>query len=241
MSHKSTADHVRNTHNTARFFTEQRHVAWVLLAGTVIWGLYGYFAMPQRKDPDIPVRIALVMCNWPGASSENVEERITQRIEAAIVKNPRVERIESVSRTGVSIVYVTLDESVKDRAKELDDIKVKLDEVAGLPQGAGPIQFIKDFGDTAALTLTVASPKVDATTLELRARAMQQAIEEVRRGIPAGAGRVALVHSLPPSMPPSAAAAPLAAFLRAAVADGVVRDARPISGPGLVGIDGVSD
>ena len=30
-----------------------------------------------------------------------------------------------------------------------------------LPQGAGPILYIKDFGDTSALMLTVASPPAD--------------------------------------------------------------------------------
>jgi multidrug efflux pump subunit AcrB len=240
MTHKSSTDLIQHTHNTARFFTEQRHVSWILLIGTVLWGVYGYFAMPQRKDPEVPVRVALVMCSWPGASSQNVEERLTQRLEAAIARNTRVEKIESVSRTGVAIVYVTLDEAVTDRAKELDDIKLKLDDVGNLPQGAGPIRFIKDFGDTAALTLTVASPRVDATTLELRARDMRRAIEEVRSTRRPGT-RVAILHPLPPSMPPEVTQAPLAAFQRATQADGVLSDVQPLLRPGFVGLDGQSD
>jgi multidrug efflux pump subunit AcrB len=242
MAHRTDADLVRNTHNVARYFTEQRHVAWVLLAGTVLWGIWGYLSMPQRKDPDIPVRIALVTADWPGASSQNVEERITQRIEAAIARNSRVERIESVSRTGVSIVYITLDESVKDRGKEFDDIALKLDEITDLPQGAGPIQFIKDFGDTAALTLTVASPKADATTLALRARDMKRAIDDVRASAtPADGKRATIVHPLPLSMDPKTAHAPLAEFVRAVTKDGIFTDARPMVEPGFVAVDGISE
>ena len=32
-------------------------VAWVLLVGTVLWGIYGYRNMPQRKDPDVRVTV----------------------------------------------------------------------------------------------------------------------------------------------------------------------------------------
>src|SRR5262245_63143113 len=95
------------TRNTARFFTETRHVAWVLLIGTLLWGVYGYFAMPQRKDPDIPIRVALALCRWPGASAEKIEELVTRRMEEKIAENVKVEKIESNTRTGVNALYIT--------------------------------------------------------------------------------------------------------------------------------------
>src|SRR5215510_1195292 len=168
------------TRNTARFFTETRHVSWVVLIGTVLWGLYGYTQMPQRKDPDIPIRQALALCPWPGANAERIEEPVTRRIEEKIAENVKVDKIESNTRTGVTAVYVTLVEGVADTGKEFDDIKLKLDTLTNLPQGAGPINFIKDFGDTAALMLTVASPKVTETEVAIRARSVQRAIEEAR-------------------------------------------------------------
>ena len=120
-------DLIARTHNTARFFTETRHVAWVLLIGTVLWGVYGYWTMPQRKDPDIPVRQALAMVPWPGASAEKIEQLVTRRVEEKIGENVRVEKIESNTRTGVTAVYITLVEGTRDTGKEFDDIKMKLD------------------------------------------------------------------------------------------------------------------
>ena len=61
-----------------------------------------------------------------------------------------VSEIKSISRTGLSIVYVEVGERVEDPGKEFDDIKLKLDSVRDLPDGAGPIFFVKDFGDTTA-------------------------------------------------------------------------------------------
>src|SRR5262245_56919608 len=99
MSHGTNhEEQIRSTRNTARYFTEHRHVAWVLLVFTVFWGLYSYAKMPKRKDPEIPVRVAAVVAAWPGASAEKVEELITRRIEEKIAENAKVDRIDSITR-----------------------------------------------------------------------------------------------------------------------------------------------
>ena len=67
------------------------------------------------------------------------------------------------------------------RAKQFDDIKYRLDSIHDLPEGAGPILFFKDYGDTAALMLTVASPKVSGVESALRARDIAKAIQQVRQ------------------------------------------------------------
>jgi multidrug efflux pump subunit AcrB len=199
--------------------------------------------MPQRKDPDIPIRQALVLCPWPGATAEKIEELVTRRIEEKVAENVKVDKIESNTRTGVTAVYVTLVEGVADTGKEFDDIKLKLDTVTNLPQGAGPINFIKDFGDTAALMLTVASPKVTETEVAIRARSVQRAIEEARAaaGQTAGPTRVALIQGLPAAVPLELVRRPVRLFADAAMADGVLRDARVLAGPGYIGVDGASE
>src|ERR1043165_3587620 len=181
MSHgKSDQELINGKHNTARFFVETRQVAWVLLIATCLWGVYGYLSMPQRKDPEVQVRTAVVLTPWRGASSEKVEQLVTKKIETQIATNAKVTKIQSISRTGLSVVYLDLDENLKETGKELDDVKLKLDSIRDLPEGAGPINFIKDFGDTAALMLTVTSPKTSEAEVALRARSIQASIEQER-------------------------------------------------------------
>ncbi len=183
MAHKSDKELIRTTHNTSRFFVEQPQIAWVLLVAVLVWGIYGYIHMPKRKDPDIPVREAMVIVPWPGVSAERVEQLLTKRVEERVAQNTKVTEIRSFSRTGVSVTTLELDENnVKDPPKELDDIKGKLDGIGELPEGAGPVQFIKDFGDTATLMLTVASPPVSGTEIALRAREIEPALRQMRGG-----------------------------------------------------------
>ena len=196
--HKSDEEIIAKTHNTARFFTEQRHISWVLLIAVVLWGVYGYMKMPKRKDPEVPVRLAVAMTSWPGASAEKVEDLISRKIEAKMAENAKVKKIESLSRTGLSVVYVELVEGLEDTGPVLDDIRGKLGDVP-LPQGAGPVQFIKDFGDTEALTLTVTSPKADEIEIGLRAQQIKATIEKTRAEASADPSPGASRHPLPAS------------------------------------------
>jgi multidrug efflux pump subunit AcrB len=158
-------------YSVARFFVENRHVSWVLLVGVIAWGIWAYLAMPKRKDPDIPVRQVAVVTPWPGQSAERVEQLVTRKIEERVAQNIRVSEITSTTRPGLSVVYAEVDENARvDTSKEFDDIKVKLDALTDLPEGAGPIQYIKEFGETSALMLTVASPPASGPQLHLLAK-----------------------------------------------------------------------
>ena len=115
MPHQSDQDLIQNKHNTARFFVEQRQVAWAALVAVFAWGIYGYFSMPQRKDPDIPIRVAVAACQWPGATAQEVEQLVTRPIEETIAENKTIHPvtaanygIRSISLPGASFVYVQL-------------------------------------------------------------------------------------------------------------------------------------
>jgi multidrug efflux pump len=213
-------------------------VAWVALLGTVLWGIFGYFSMPQRKDPEIPVITAMVITPWPGMDAERVEDRVTRRIEEVVAQNDVVDVIRSTTRTGVSYVYVDLKEGTPETGKVFDDIALKLNAINELPQGAGPIQFYKDFGSTAALTLTVASPPMDEVQVSLRADEIRSAIERTRAGT--RVGRATVVYPFPASISLASVSRPARLYLAQAVHDGVFREARLLEGAHFVGVDGVT-
>src|SRR5258706_16049085 len=98
MAHESDDHLIKDTRNLARFFTEQRQVAWVCLGVAILWGLYGVFGMPQRKDPDVPVRTALIIVPWQGTKPEEVEQLVTKKVEQTVAQNQWATEIKSVSR-----------------------------------------------------------------------------------------------------------------------------------------------
>ncbi len=90
MPHRTDSDYIQHERNTARFFVENRQISWIILIATVALGIYGYAKMPKRKDPNIPVRVASVQTQWPGADSEQVEQLVTRPIESTIAQNPNI-------------------------------------------------------------------------------------------------------------------------------------------------------
>src|SRR5258708_11822843 len=185
MAYKNDQDRIEKTHNAPRFFVEHPQVSWVLLMGVLLWGWFGYHSMPHRKDPDIPVRVAVASCSWPGATAQQVEQFVARPIEETVAENKTIHPgtaadygIRSVSIPSYAYVYVQLGEDVSDVKRQFSDINLKLDALNGqIPPGAGPISFQSDFGDTAALMLTIASPKADSVEIDIRARGIQSTIQ----------------------------------------------------------------
>src|SRR5207244_4174331 len=152
--------------------------------------------------------------------------------------------IRSVSLPGAAYVYVQLSENVSDVKRQFSDINLKLNALnSQLPQGAGPISFQSDFGDTAALMLTVASPKADQVEINIRAQAIQSAVQSVRakrkhteHGVP-----VAIAYSFPRSISPATMLDAVQLFEQHAEEQSILRTPQAISGSGFIAVDGVSD
>ena len=236
--HSSDSEMIAKIHNTARFCVENRQIAWVLLLGTIAWGIFGYLKMPQRKDPDVPAKQAKVITQWPGASAEKVEQLVTRSIEKTIATNSNVSRVESVSRTNVSEITITLSNNLKSTGQTLDDIGERLAGIKDLPQGAGPINYQRDFGDTATLLLTVASPKTGPAELDVRAEAIRKAIDGARP-VPA-VNRAAVVFCFPPKGDKRLILLGATQFAQYLQLSDHGRDAKVIDGPGFVGVDAQS-
>ena len=247
MAYSSEAELIQEKHNVARFFTANRHISCILLLAVFLAGFYGYYHIPKLKDPVIPVKVATVVIPWPGVSAEKVEQLVTRPVEETIAGNSAIHKpaadtygIKSFTIPGLAVLQIQLGDSVTDTEKEFNDINLKLNALNdSLPQGAGPIQFNSGFGETAALMLTVASPKEGPVELSIRARDINQAITEARAGIPSGSlnSRLAVVVPLARSVD---SAIPLR--LRDLLAEGVRAqrigsDVKPIQGPGFVGLD----
>jgi multidrug efflux pump subunit AcrB len=251
MAHRSDQDRIEKTHNLPRFFVEHAQVSWVLLVGVLVWGWFGYHSMPQRKDPDIPVRVAVAACSWPGATAQQVEQFVTRPIEDAVAENKTIHPgtaadygIRSISIPGYAYVYVQLAEEISDVKRQFSDINLKLNALnSQLPSGAGPIVFQSDFGDTAALMLTIASPKADSVEIDIRARGIQSAIHTSRaaKKYKKQDAPITIVYSFPQSLSSDKTILDAAQlFEQQAEQAGIIRASQVIQGSGFVAVDGVS-
>lgn len=239
MTHAQNERSTDKKQNLARFFLQQPHIAWVSLAVALLWGIYGLLKMPQRKDPNIPVRQAMIIVPWQGTSADQVEQLVTRKIEQAIALNQWVTEIKSASRTGSAMVQFELAEKGKyDRDKELDDVKIRLDAIHDLPQGTGPILYIKDFGDTSALMLTVASPPADPAQVAWISKLVETQVRQVRSGLDTHTQpRRSIVVVFPKSIDSDEVERKLSWVTRDMATQHLCSDVRAFSGAGFTEVD----
>src|SRR4029450_4925650 len=175
--------------NISQLFVSRRPIAWTAMFACLGWGVYASLIMPQRQDPIIPVVTGVIITPYPGAEAEKVEQEVTRKIERKVSENPAVEHVKSISRPGMSIVYVELFETERHAELVWQDIRGKLGEIKDLPVAAGkPTQSVlnKDFGDSVAGVLTLSSPPISDLESELRAKSIREAIEAHRKQTAAG-------------------------------------------------------
>ncbi len=144
--------------NITRLALQKDRIAWVVLIVILAAGVMAYLEMPRAEDPGFPIRWALVVTYFPGASPQRVEKLVTDKVEKAIQEMPELESIRTESRTGVSIVHVEVKPIYgEDELRPIwDKLRRRVDEAKRqLPQGVfGP--YVNDeFGDVFGIVMTI--------------------------------------------------------------------------------------
>ncbi|HSW55406.1 MAG TPA: efflux RND transporter permease subunit [Ignavibacteriaceae bacterium] len=94
----------------------------------LIFGLIAYFRLNLNLQPDVEIPYVTVQTIYPGAGPKEIETLITKRIEDAVSTISQIERIESYSLDGVSIVIIEFQLS-KDVNVANQETKDKVDEI----------------------------------------------------------------------------------------------------------------
>ncbi len=121
-----------------------------LIGLATLFGVIGYTQLAQSEDPPFTFRTMVITTYWPGATSREVQEQITDRIGRQLQAAPNIDNIKSYSRPGESMIFFAMKESapVKDVPETWYQVRKKVGDIAAtLPKGTvGPF-FNDEFGD----------------------------------------------------------------------------------------------
>ncbi len=127
----------------------QQMVVFLILVLSVA-GVVSFFQLGRAEDPSFTFKTMVVRTLWPGATAEEVERELTERVEKKLQEAPWVDVLKSVSKPGESMVFVNLkDYTPKDEVPEVwRQVRKKLEEIRHtLPDGVqGPFPN-DEFGD----------------------------------------------------------------------------------------------
>lgn len=140
--------------------------------------------MPRREDPKITVRTGLVVAQFPGASSAQVEQQLTEKVEQYLFQYEEVdkEKTSSVSSDGLMVVNVELTEAVKKPEVFWNKLRHQLliSKAIELPAGVQGPFVDSDFGDTEAMVIGIESNTADYAQLKTYAKKLEEQIRTIK-------------------------------------------------------------
>ncbi|MEE2760541.1 MAG: efflux RND transporter permease subunit, partial [Pseudomonadota bacterium] len=145
-----------------RYFVEHPTAANLVMVSFIAVGLVAAASVKRETFPVIPSDEVEVRVAYPGASAEEVEQAICQRIEDAVEKVKDVDELRCAARENVGTAVAQMSESANfDRF--LNEIKAEIEAIDNFPDEAEE-PFIRQIGLTdfvAAIAIAGPMPVTD--------------------------------------------------------------------------------
>ncbi len=125
-------DRARDRKGVVAFMARNGVAANLLMLLLIVSGLAAYNTIVQEVFPDTSLDQITVSVAYPGATPEEVEESIVQKVEEAVEAIEGVKTITSTAAEGLGTVQVEAQLGV-DMARLLDDVKGQVDQIQTFP------------------------------------------------------------------------------------------------------------
>lgn len=127
----------------------------------IILGAVSFLRIPVTLIPELNPPIAVVVTNYPGASPEEVSEKLTRPLENSLSTTPGLKSMQSSSQEGANFILLTFNWSTSIDEVQLDVLQ-RLEQVP-VPQGADKPRFMKfDPSQFPVIQLALSSTTEDA-------------------------------------------------------------------------------
>lgn len=154
------------------FFLDRKQFSYVLIVTLILAGFYALLQIPKENTPSIIIPDGIVVAALPGASAEDMETLVTDKLEDQISGLGNLDTLTSVSSDGLSVITAQFDANA-DVNQSIQDLRDAVSKaIPDLPSDATTPQVSKiDFSDQPVLVISIAgdlpAPELSALGTEL--------------------------------------------------------------------------
>ena len=94
--------------NLSAWALKHQSMVLFLMVVLMVGGVLAYFKLGRAEDPDFTFKVMVVRTMWPGASTREVEQQVTERLEKKLQEVPWVDVVRSYSKPGESMIFLAL-------------------------------------------------------------------------------------------------------------------------------------
>ncbi len=137
--------------NLSRWAIGHPSIARFLFGLILITGVLGLMRMGQKEDPDFTFRVMVVQAVWPGASIQEMQDQVVNKIERKLQETPHIDWVKSYTRAGSAVITLQIkgDTNGADVADAFYQVRKKVGDISNeLPSGLLGPYFNDEFGDT---------------------------------------------------------------------------------------------
>ena len=139
-----------------------------LMLGILGVGLLAGMQLRREEFPQFELELILIGVPYPGASPEEVESGICQKIEEAIRSVDGIKKVTSVAGEGAGNVVVEVKTDVPSVQKVLNEIQSEVDRIPSFPDLAEEPDIQKVTVRNPAITVGVICSESEAPDAELQ-------------------------------------------------------------------------
>ncbi|WP_454726220.1 MULTISPECIES: efflux RND transporter permease subunit [Cupriavidus] len=129
--------------NLSALAVRERAVTLFLICLISLAGLISFFKLGRAEDPAFTVKVMNIVTVWPGATAQEMQDQVAEKIEKRMQELRWYDRTETYTRPGLAFTTLTLLDSTppSEVQEEFYQARKKVsDEVVNLPSGViGPI------------------------------------------------------------------------------------------------------
>ncbi|QDV17036.1 Multidrug resistance protein MdtB [Gimesia panareensis] len=141
-------------------------------------GLVSLMFMRREVFPEFELEIILVAVPYPGASPDEVEEGICQKMEEAVRAIDGIKKITSIASEGSGSLVLELRADVPDVQKILNEVRSEIDRIPSFPELAEDPEIQQITFRQVAIEVAVIGPGNEDANSELELREVTEAIRD---------------------------------------------------------------
>ena len=150
------------------------------LIAAMIVGVVSMVIMRREVFPNFALELVVVTVPFPGATPEETEEGICQKIESAVANLDGVKKMTSVAIENAGYVILELSGDVSDVQKVLNDVRSAIDQVSTFPPNAEDPDVKQVIFRAPAISIGVVAPIRAGPQTLAQERQLRDIAEEIR-------------------------------------------------------------
>jgi multidrug efflux pump subunit AcrB/outer membrane protein TolC len=161
---------------------KNRQIVFLFIGLLILLGIFALKTMPRQEFPTVTIRQGLIVGAYPGATSHQVEEQLTTPVERYLFSYREIIKAKtySYSRDGLMIIFIELNDNVKDADEFWSKLKHGLNNLKPqLPPGVAALFADNDFGDTSALLITLEADNKSYRELEVYLNKLEDRLRRI--------------------------------------------------------------